>query len=309
MQKNALWKNRIEYTALKSVAQIIQKLSSLSSIKLGRMLGLFVYYFVPIRKSVAINNIKLAFPGKSDKEIERIARGTYENFGQTFFEFLHTPAREPGDFIKRCRIYNKKLLYRSFESGKGTLLMSGHFGNWEYIAALICSLGFPLTVIARPQKNRLVDNLINKYRQKAGIETVSLGMGVREFLRALRANKFVALLADQDAHREGVFVDFFNRLSATAPGPALFSLKTGATIVFATSVLKKNGSYNIYFEEIKSHDLVGITSDNIRILTQRHAAKLEEKIRKWPDHWFWMHRRWKTPPPVEQVKNQVNDSK
>jgi KDO2-lipid IV(A) lauroyltransferase len=292
------WKNKVEYLALRAVTRIVQSLPPSTVVKMGRTLGIIVYYFIPIRRSVVLHNIRSAMPTLSKRQTLRIARNTFVMFGQNFFEFLRTPVRTRLEISKRVRMHNVDLLYDAYRSGKGTMLMSGHFGNWEIMACAIVAAGFPLVVIARRQRNIMVDDMINSFRQAGGIETVALGMGVREFLRALRQNKFVAMLADQDAHSEGVFVDFFNIPSATAAGPAVLALKTGATIIFSTCVQRHDGSYDAFFEKIPTHDVSGVTDDNIRLLTQRHVAKLEEKIRQWPDHWFWMHRRWKTPPPA-----------
>lgn len=294
------WKDRFEFQTLYSVARLLQKLPPETVVKLSRALGSFVYYVIPIRKNVVLQNLELAFPETTQRERKRIARNTYKTFGQTFFEFMRTPARTRQELQRRIRLHNTHLLQESYKAGHGTLLMTGHFGNWEIAACAIVDLGYPLVVIARRQRNRLVDELINHYRRIAGIETVPLGMGVREFLRALRQNKFVAMLADQDAHREGVFVQFFNRLSATAPGPALFAIKTGAPIIFTTCVLNRDDTYDITFERIDISDSIAKGNEAIREITQRHVSHLEEKIRQWPHHWFWMHRRWKTPPPTDE---------
>ena len=266
-----------------------------AAVRLGRAVGIFSYYLVPLRKRTALNNLRIAFPEKSWRQRRRICRRTFANFGQTFFEFLRSPVRSPEELNQRVIFHGRALLYQAQQSQRGTLLLTGHFGNWEIMAAAICNLGFPITVIGKRQRNRLADELINSYRRGVGIETVPLGMGLRQFLRALKQNKFVAILADQDAHREGVFVDFFNRPSATAPGVALLSLKTGAQIIFGTCVIGKKGRYTVYLEPIPSD---GLSDDEqgIRELTQRHARRLEQQIRRWPDHWFWMHKRWKTSP-------------
>jgi len=293
-------KDKIEFILLSFMARWMQSLSADTVVKIGRFLGRVVYTFIPIRKSVVLQNLKLTFPHLEKKERRLIARGTFINFGQTFFEFMRTPNRSHEELRRRVVLHNTRVLKESYESGRGTLLMSGHFGNWEILACAVSMLGFPLVVIARKQRNPLVDAMINDYRRAGGIETTPLGMGVRAFLRALRSNKFIAMLADQDAHSEGVFIDFLNRPSATAPGPALLALKTGAEIIFCTSVLRKDGKYEVFFERIETKDVSGTTKENIRLLTQRHATKLEEKIRHWPDHWFWMHRRWKTSPPSEE---------
>ncbi|MBN1465302.1 lysophospholipid acyltransferase family protein [candidate division KSB1 bacterium] len=293
-------KNRIEYAALLLVTRIVQSLTPIAAVKLGRFLGAAVYHCMPIRKAVVLQNLHKALPERTTKERRHIAHNTYVMFGQNFFEFMRTPVRSSAEIADRVRMHNLDVLRDSYRSGCGTLLMSGHFGNWEVMACAVVAAGFPLVVIARRQRNTLVDEMINSFRRSAGIETAPLGMGVREFLRALRQNKFVALLADQDAHSEGVFVDYFNIPSATAAGPALLALKTGAQLIFATCIQRQDGCYEAFFEKIPTDDLSGVSDENVRIVTQRHATKLEEKVRRWPDQWFWMHRRWKTAPPTLQ---------
>jgi len=297
------WKDQFEYVALCTVTRIVHNLAPHTAIKIGRGLGRFIYKFIPIRKAVVLENLAAVFPEMTHRDRAKIARTTYENFGQTFFEFLRNPVRSKEETISRVILHNEEVLRNAFEAGKGTILITGHFGNWEMMGCFVAALGYPIVVIARPQRNRLADTMINQFRQKGGIETVALGMGVRSFLRALGQNKIVAILADQDAHREGVFVDFLGRPSSTAPGPAAFVLKTGAELVFVTSVLRRDGKYDAYFEKVKTDDLTGVSKENVKIITQRHASKLEEKIRKWPHHWFWMHRRWKTSPEKALNKN------
>lgn len=291
------WNHRLEYRALCFVVKICRGLSPASVVRLGRFLGLFSYYLVPIRKKTALNNLALAFPEKTPGERKRILRRTFANFGQTFFEFLRTPFRSKSELADRVLFVNRSLLFEADRDGKGALLLTGHFGNWEIMAAAIASLGFPIMAIGKRQKNRLVDRLINDFRRSQNIETIPLGMSVRQFLRALRENKFVALLADQDAHREGVFVDFFGIPSATAPGVAQLALKTGAPIIFGTCTLLPKGRYRVLLETVPADDLDPRDENSIVELTQRHARLLESHIRRHPDHWFWMHRRWKTKPP------------
>lgn len=297
-----IWKDQIEYIALRTVTRIVHSLSPNTAVKLGRGLGSFIYTFIPIRKTIVLENLCGAFPEKSRGELTRIARATFQNFGQTFIEFLRNPVRSKEETISRVVFHNEKVLRDSYNAGKGTMLITGHFGNWEMMGCVVAALGYPVVVIARPQRNRLADAMISEFRRSAGIETVPLGMGVRAFLRALQKNKVVAILADQDAHRDGVFVDFLGRPSSTAPGPAAFVLRTGAELIFVTSVLRRDGMYDAYFEKIETKDLSGVSKENIQIITQRHATKLEEKVRMWPHHWFWMHRRWKTSPVNAEKK-------
>jgi KDO2-lipid IV(A) lauroyltransferase len=294
--------NYLEYFLVRSISFVIRSLPLNVGLWLGRLLGSLIFYVIPIRKSVAIENLTRAFPEKSPQEIKGIAYRTYLNFGQNIIEFMRFPSTTAERLAELVTFANPELF--SVGAGRGTVCISGHFGNWEIMGAAICALGHPMAAIARKQRNRLVDKIINQNRASVGIETIQLGMAIRGVIRALRQNKFVAMLGDQDAHDEGVFIDFLGRPSSTAPGPAIFALKTGAPMLFGAAVREKGGKHTVYLKKIDTEGLDRPTKENIRILTQRHSNALEESIRRWPDHWFWMHKRWKTRPKEEALHHR-----
>jgi len=293
--------NVLEYALVIFISKLARLLPLRFALWCGRALGDFIFYIIPIRKKVSIENLAGAFPEKSQKEIHKIARRTYQNFGQNIIEFMREPKASPEILTKRVKFVNQELLENAIKNGKGAILLSGHFGNWEIMAAAISALGYPMLAIAREQRNTLINHIINDYRAAVNIGTIQLGMALRGVLKALRGNNFIAMLGDQDAHDEGVFVNFLGKPSATARGPALFTIKTGAPLIFAACVRQKDGNHIAYFEKVQSSDLHGLTEENIRILTQRHANLLEARIRKSPDHWFWMHKRWKTKPREKKL--------
>ncbi|MBN1997462.1 lysophospholipid acyltransferase family protein [candidate division KSB1 bacterium] len=290
--------NYIEFFIVYIIAFFVRLLPRLCAAAFGRGLGLFIYYIIPIRKKVTLDNLSVSFPEKSTKNIRQIARRAYINFALNIIDFIRLPKASPNFFKKNVIFINAELFSRAHRGGKGAILLTGHFGNWELMAAAICNLGYSISAIVKEQRNKLVDKMINDIRKKNGVETLFLGMAIRNILRTLARNQFIALVADQDARKEGIFVDFLGRPSSTATGPAIFALKTGAPIIFGTAVREKNGKHTIYLQEINYSDLNGISEKNIRILTQRHATVLEKSVRSWPDHWFWMHKRWKTKPKV-----------
>lgn len=289
-------KNILEFILAKAITFFIQITPHSTALTFGRCLGRLFFYFVPIRKKVMSENLTRAFPELGVQDLSGLMKRCYLNFAQSIIEFVRLP-RASRDFFKRhVTFINPQLFEEAIRQGKGAVLLSGHFGNWEMMAAAIRALGYPMKVIAREQRNGLIDQWINANRHALGIETIQLGMAIRGVLKALHENSFVAMLGDQDAHDEGIFVDFLGRLSSTAPGPAVFALKTRAPIIFGSAVRGPDGHHTMYLEKIDHSDLSGFTEQNIRILTQRHTAALEASIRRWPDHWFWMHKRWKTQP-------------
>ncbi len=142
--------------------------------------------------------------------------------------------------------------------------------------------------------------MINDHRKKTGIEILpKKGVSLRGMLKTLRNNGSMAMLIDQDAGRNGIFIDFLGKPCSTPKGPALFALKTGASLIFVSSIRQKGGSIKVVFERINVDYSKGTSEENIFDVMQRCTARLESYTRKYPDHWFWMHRRWKTTP--EQV--------
>lgn len=288
--------NLFEYILVLVLEKLIGALPWRWALAFGRGLGRFTYSVLAIRKQVALDNLHQAFPDKDPAEIEQIARRAYLHFGQSIIEFVRMPTLPAGYFKEMIRFVPEDFVARVQQQPCGAICLSAHFGNWELLAASLAQAGIAMIGVAREQRNHLVDRLIARNRHQLGIETVPTGMAVRAIVKALKQNKFIALLGDQDAHREGVFVNFMGRPSSTAPGPASLALKTGAPIFFGAIVREKNGGHTAYLERVDYADLSGDTPENIKTLTQRHAAVLERYVRNWPEQWFWMHKRWKTKP-------------
>jgi KDO2-lipid IV(A) lauroyltransferase len=299
------FQNYLEIAIVHIACLIVRSVPLSIALFFGRALGSFIYYGLRIRRNVATENIKRCFPALNDAEAGQIAVITYKNFGQSVCEFIRQPKMTKAYFNQKIKFVNEPLMEEAFLEGKGVLCLSGHFGNWEIMAAAIRAKGFPMMAVARDQRNPFVTAVINKYRIEVGIETIPLGIAIRGVLKALQKNKFVALLADQDAHDEGVFVDFFRQPSSTAPGIALFALKTGAPLIFGAAVRNPKGCHTVYLERIDHNDLQGVSEENIEVLTQRHTRVLEKYIVKYPDHWFWMHKRWKTKPSSIEKQHEL----
>jgi len=289
-------KNYIEYYLVRSVAWLLNRLPYSWALGCGRFLAWIIFYFIPIRKKVTLQNISQCFPEWDRRQVRRTGWRCYRHFAMTFVEFIRMPQHGLKLLDTQVTFNDRELLQRAKDNGRGAICLSGHFGNWELLGAAIRQQGFPLSGIARRQRNRMVDELIQQVRHAMNLGVIDLGMAVRGVFRALRSNDFIAILADQDARRRGIFIDFFGRPSSTATGPAIFVLKSGSPLLFGVCVREKDGRQSIHFKNVEHSDLDGVTEENIRILTQRHATILEECIRQWPEQWFWMHRRWKTKP-------------
>jgi len=296
VSKRSKIQNYLEYSFLKA-AMFFMYLFPLSfALKIGQFLAAFIYYFVPIRKKHVIGMLSISFPEKSVKEIKQIAKNTYKNFMKTVIEMVFFPVLSD-DMIKDMMVYeNEQVITGVLSRGRGMILMSAHFGNWE-LTALAFSKSRPISVIVAKQSNPLVDKMINDIRTKKGFKTIDKDdkMAFRNILKTLRANETVAILADQDAGKQGVFVPFFGRPASTPKGPALFAIKAGSPLVSAFGIRQPDGKVKVKFQEIPFADAAD-DEEKIKIVNTKYSQMLEEIVREHPDHWFWFHRKWKTRP-------------
>ena len=177
--------------------------------------------------------------------------------------------------------------------GKGGIVVSGHLGNWEIVGATCARLGYPVSFVVTTQRNKLVQEWLDKVRRRAGIEIIPRKQAIKGVLSALQRNRIVAILIDQDAHDEGVFVPFLGKLSSTPRGPAVFHLRTSAPLIFMSSYRLPNEKYRFKLENVNISPEAG--QQEIMALLN---SKLDQAVRVAPEQWFWMHKRWKTPPPA-----------
>jgi len=300
MKSRTLKKTRhyIEYALLILACRIVRKMSLAAALRTANALGDATFRILRIRRCVTEENLRAAFPEKRPGEIEEIARSAYRHAARTGIELIRGPAEGKEGLLGRVRFVRRELLDEALEAGRGAVLLTGHFGNWELFGAALVHAGYPVSFVVREQNNRMTDRVINGIRTQTGAEVIPLGMAIRGVIRNLRANKFVALVADQDAGRRGVFVEFFGRPSSTAAGPAALAIKTGAPVLFGYAVREARGRHVLYAESIPVP--AGLTEEEtVRTVLQDYSDQLERRIREHPDHWFWMHKRWKTRIPEQ----------
>jgi KDO2-lipid IV(A) lauroyltransferase len=259
-----------------------------------------------VRAKVARANLEIAFPEKTRAERERILAAHYRELGRVFLEYSRLPElthAPPGRVLVDLR--GSEHLIAARETGRGAILMSGHFGNFELMGATLTRF-HPVDVVVRPQSNPEVDRILLDLRAAAGLGAVRADRGVRHVYAALRAGRWVAMLADQDARRQGVFVPFFGRLASTPVGPARLAIALGVPILMGFCVRRPDGRFDLEVEPPLWGDR-GLGDDAERDLTARHTARLEAWIRRVPEQWFWLHRRWKTAPPSPGQRIERND--
>jgi KDO2-lipid IV(A) lauroyltransferase len=291
--------HRLEYAGVKFFHGIVNALPLPVARELGAVLGRLAF-MLGIRRRVTLEHLRKAFGDeRSEDELFRIARESYENFGRTTFEFARFPRLTPRLIDKTIALTGGEHLDAALERGSGAILVAGHFGNWE-LAATLAAKGYPLTFLVGEQHNILVDRLMNRLRARFGVEIVPLTGSLLGVLRALRSNRIVAMLSDQDAGKGGVFVEFLGRPASTPYGPGRLAARTGAPLLPGNDVRRGRGMHEIIILPPVQPPAEGVTPEEAeRHYTRGYTTAFEGFIRRNPEQYFWMHRRWKTRPPRE----------
>jgi len=251
------------------------------------------------RREVVLENLRVTFPEKSESERLVIAANTYRNLAMSLVEYARLPVTSMEEMTETIEIEGREVLDRALAGAKGAVLVTGHFGSWELMGAYLTGLGYPVSFLVGEQKNKAVDDLMNQLRRTKGIGIIKMGATLRRVIEALKKNQFVAMLSDQDAGSHGVFVDFLARRASTPFGPASFALRTGAALVTGFILRQDLSQHRVILEEVIVPSPSGDRNRDLTSLTQAYTGVLEKYVRERPDHWLWLHRRWKTRPPLQ----------
>jgi KDO2-lipid IV(A) lauroyltransferase len=254
-----------------------------------------------VRRRVARANLALAFPERDEAWRERVLREHYRELGRTAADYARLPrlARAPREQVF-SRWQNEHYMHEAHAHGRGVIMLTGHFGNFELYAAAMSRVR-PIAIMVKPLSNPGAERWTSAMRRACGVELLPIGLGVRAAVKRLRSGGILAMVADQDARRDGVFVPFFGRLASTPTGPAWLSLATGAPIVFGTCLRGPDGRYEATLTPPLLPAGEAGDPEAVRALTARHTAMLEAAVRERPESWFWLHKRWKTAPPAGEA--------
>jgi len=287
-------KNKLEYICFLLLSKFIRICGINFSRKLSPLLAGLFYYLIPIRKTTTIENLRNAFPDFDNKKIRKTAFGCFNSFCITLIEILNMPAMTEEEIRKQVKCINAELIKNKYEEQKGVILLSAHFGNWEFVATSVAAqLEIPFSVVVKAQRNPYVTNWMNNVRIKWNNEIVPLGISIRQTYQTLKNKNIVAMVADQRGPQEAMKIRFFGKEVSVHTGPAILALKTGAPILYGIPVRQNDYSYETIMKEISMDNLPDSYEEKVREISQRHMAYLESYIRKFPEQWLWMHKRWK----------------
>jgi Kdo2-lipid IVA lauroyltransferase/acyltransferase len=259
----------------------------------GAMLGRLMYHVDGFHRRLAMTNIGLALPSKSVEERRAIVRRVFAHFGSVLFELIRVGTLSDEQILASIEIEGDERVRQAHAKGHGVLLFTGHFGYWEMGAFALAMHVQPIAVMARPLDNPYLHDMLERIRTRSGNSVIYRQGAIRKVLQALAANRGVAILIDQHLHTpDAVNVDFFSRPAATTNALAALALRTGAPVIPAFILPLPKGRYRVIFEHAVEPPATD-SPDAVREFTQRCTDVLEMYIRRHPDLWLWMHRRWR----------------
>jgi KDO2-lipid IV(A) lauroyltransferase len=255
----------------------------------------------PRHGRIAVENLRLAYgDALSREEISRIVAACWRHFGRITFDSLAFPRRSASDAGTLVRYEGLEHIRAAYARGKGVLLFSAHYGSWEMVALMQGFLGMPLSLVTRPLDNPSLERMLAGLRGGSGNGIIHKRRAVREMIKTLHEGGGVAIVIDQDARGEGVFVPFFGIPASTTPTLALLALRTGAAVMPVVSTLEEDGTYRVRYEPEISVAPTGDRDADVLRITAECTASIERWVRERPEQWLWMHRRFKTrPSPLE----------
>ena len=282
-----------EYLLVRFVALLTRGLSPAMVRRAGTAVGLAFYYLDRQHRRVAQTNLTTAFPLKSDAERRTIARGMFAHFGRVLVELLKFSSLAPERMLELVEWEGEDRVELAYSHGRGVLFCTGHFGFWEQ-HALAHGLRFgPMAVLARALDNPLLNALLEGARCRTGNTVIYRQGAMRRSMRQLASGHAVGMLIDQHMHSaDAIYVDFFERPASTTSTLARLAHRTGAPVVPLFALPLAGGRYRMIYE----HPVEPPRDDSpeaIREFTQRCTDVLEMYVRRHPELWLWMHRRWR----------------
>jgi KDO2-lipid IV(A) lauroyltransferase len=285
------------YLAVRILVCVLQALSFESARSFARGLAWLAYRVDRRHRLVARENLEKAFPGRySEAELDALVRGVYEHFCGLVIEIIHIPRKlHVSNWKDHISLDDGHRIVRCLLSGRPLLIVTGHFGNWEMAGYALGLFGFTTHAIARPLDNPYLDDFLRSFREKTGQKILAKKGDFDQMEELLRSGGVLATLADQDAGQRGLFVNFFGRPASTHKAVALMALEHNVPMV-VVGTPRLGGHYHIQPAEAIFPEDYERSPDAIGAITQRFTSDLEALIRKAPEQYFWLHRRWKHQP-------------
>ena len=288
-------RHRVENAAMRCLSIVVRVAPRQTGLTLGAALGHLFYLLHGRRRQLAVDNLRAAFPSRTEDDCKAVLRATFGHLGRQVVELLNVEMMSGTEIMELVEVEGEERVEQARAQGKGVMYYTGHFGYWELLVMDHSFRFTPLVVVARTLDNPMLDHMLERIRTRVGTRVVPRQGAIRGLLRALLDRGSVGVMIDQHIQdRSAVMVDFFNRPAATTSAIATLALRTGAPVIPAFGLPLPGGRYRMVYEApIKPP--ADDDPDPVRTYTQRCTDVLEMYVRRYPELWLWMHRRWRTP--------------
>jgi len=287
------------YRALYGLVWVISLIPFRVGQSLGRMLGNILAVVLKRRIKASLNTLRYVFGDRMpEPELIELNGRIVAHFAQMLFEAPHILRLNRKKLNRYVIFDNEYALSQALKKGRGVFILTGHFGNWELMsAATALRFNAKGAVVVRPADFAPADRLLENLRSRFGTEIIPKKRAMKKLLAAKKENKAIGILLDQNVDwYEGVFVPFLGKPACTNKGLALVALRTGSPVIPAFSVRQPDGRYRVIFGDevplLRTGDKIKDIEDNTALFTQI----IEKYVSRYPDQWFWFHKRWKTKP-------------
>lgn len=291
---------RIGYFMIRALSVTIDKLARVLPLSwlrgIATCIGYLIYLFIPSRQRLARNNIRQAFGERfTPAQRRRIALQATINICKTMIELFKMRYMSSAEIKSLVSPEGVEHIRAAFQQGRGVIVITAHFGNWEIGGARFAADGFPVVVLARDANEGVTANLINQARTCHDI-TILGRDDLRAMLRVLRSNKGIGILPDQHAAEGGIIADFLGRPASTAPGPAVLALRTDCPVIPFFTRRKPDGTFHSQVLPPIEISKTGDRQQDIKALTEKINQVIGQQISTYPEQWLWLHNRWKVNP-------------
>jgi KDO2-lipid IV(A) lauroyltransferase len=283
---------RLEWLVALSVRMVVRAVPMSVVRVLGHGLGRMAYMIDGPRRRIALDNLAFAFPGRSLSDRKALTKAMFAHFGAMVLELVKFGTYSREQMLAASDVEGEERFHQARRQGRGVLFFTGHFGYWEMQAMAHALTGEPISALARPLDNPHLHSMLEEIRTSTGNTVIYRQGAVRRMLRELAAGRGVAVLIDQHLHTDAIYVGFFRRPAATTSALAALALRTGAPVIPVFALPLPHGRYRFIYEHPVDPPRAG-TPDAVREFTQRCTDVLEMYVRRHPDLWMWMHRRWR----------------
>lgn len=282
--------------AVKLMGACVSRLPNSLALVVGAGFGRLAFWFAATERCRACEQLRRSLNISDNRRATVIAKRCFENLGKNVVEFLRFPCMDAAQLQRIVIFEGASHIEAALARGKGAIILTGHFGNWELLAASISAQVAPLTPIVRELRSARLNTLVSSYRAQAGYATIDRDTGLRSALRCLKRNQLLGIVADVDTKVKGVFVDFFGKPAYTPYSPVAIALKTGAAILPSFIVRQPDGTHRAIIEPPLALERAAVNEEELVVNTQKFTKIIEGYIRRYPEQWVWMHERWKTSP-------------